>query len=63
MRQADKNRADKAYNLVVSAEKKLMEIKWENLDGRQSYLRQRVLEKFKELRWTLSDFINADKPE
>ena len=63
MRQADKNRADKAYDLVAQAEKKITEIKWENLDGRQSSLRQRVLEKFEELRWTLSAFINADKPE
>ena len=63
MRQADKNRADKAYDLVAQAEKKLREIKWENLDGRQSYLRQQVLERFKDLRWSFSDFINADKPE
>lgn len=63
MRQADKNRADKAYDLVAQAEKKLREIKWENLDGRQSYLRQQVLGKFEELRWALSDFINANKPE
>ena len=62
MRQADKNRADKAHDLVAQAEKKLREIKWENLDGQQSYLRQRVLNKFQELRWALSDFIN-DKSE
>lgn len=60
MRQADKNRANKAYALVAQAEKKLREIKWENLDAQKSYLRQQALERFKELRWAISDFINDE---
>lgn len=63
MRQADKNRADKAYDLVAQAEKKLREIKWENMDGRASYLHKQALNQFQALRWALSDFINADNPE
>lgn len=63
MRQADKNRADKAYNLLVQAEKKLRSIKWENMDGRASYLHKQALIQFQALRWALTDFMNADKPE
>lgn len=63
MRQADKNRAVKAYDLVAQAEKKLRGIKWENLEGRASFHKIRALYKSQGLRQALLDLINIDKPE
>lgn len=48
---------------MAQAEKKLRGIKWENLDGRTSYLWMQALNELQGLRWALSDLINADKPE
>lgn len=57
MRPADINRARRALEHLDAASTQLAGIKWDNLTGQDYALKQSVVRKIQEAKWSAEDFI------